>query len=66
MSNNTKEQRAQKRAIIEAHVKERTHKLMNVKMTTELHAKLKSDADRKGMKLGRYVGNLIERGMEAL
>jgi len=38
---------------------------MNVKMTEELHARLKSEANEKGMKLGRYVGNLIELGMEA-
>jgi hypothetical protein len=61
---NTKHSRAQKLAIIEATVKERTHKLMHVKMPLELHAKLKSEADVLGMKLGRYVCGLIEKGKE--
>ena len=61
---NTKEQRAQKLAIIEATVKEQTHKLMHVKMPVELHAQIKAEAEQLGMKLGRYVCGLIEKGKE--
>ena len=62
---NTKEQREQKLAIIEATVKEKTHKLMHVKMPLELHAQIKAEAEQLGMKLGRYVCGLIEKGKEA-
>jgi hypothetical protein len=38
---------------------------MHVKMPLELHAKIKAEAEQLGMKLGRYVCGLIEKGKEA-
>ena len=63
MPNNTKEQRAQKRAIIEAHVKERTHRQISVKMPIELADRLKKEAKANNKIFSGHVLETIERGM---
>lgn len=61
---NTKQQQQKRRAILDAAITPPTHKHMAVKMPIELHAKLKAEAEEKGMKLGRYACDLILKGKE--
>ena len=61
---NTKEQRAQKRAIIEASVHERTHRLIVIKMPIALADKLKAEAKENNKIFTGYVLEKIEQGME--
>ena len=63
MSN--KHNRAQKRAIIEAHVKERTHRAISVKMPIALADRLKLEAKKNNKIFTGYVLEKIEQGMEA-
>ena len=61
---NTKEQRAQKRAIIVASVQERTHRAISVKMPIALADRLKLEAKENNKIFTGYVLEKIERGME--
>jgi hypothetical protein len=61
---NTKEQRAQKRAIIEGAVKVRTHRAISVKMPIALADRLKLEAKEKRRIFTGYVLEKIEQGME--
>lgn len=61
---NTKEQRAQKRAIIAASVTERTHRAISVKMPIALADRLKLEAKEKRRIFTGYVLEKIEQGME--
>ena len=62
---NTKHNRAQKRAIIEASIKERTHRAISVKMPIALADRLKLEAKENNKIFTGYVLEKIERGMEA-
>lgn len=61
---NTKEQRAQKRAIIAASVQERTHRAISVKMPITLADRLKSEAKENNKIFTGYVLEKIVQGME--
>ena len=62
---NTKEQRAQKRAIIAASIQERTHRAVSVKMPIALADRLKAEAKQNNKIFTGYVLEKIEQGMEA-
>lgn len=62
---NTKQSRAQKRAIIAASVQERTHRAISVKMPIALADRLKSEAKENNKIFTGYILEKIERGMEA-
>jgi hypothetical protein len=62
---NNKQNRAQKRAIIEASVKERTHRAIRVKMPIALADRLKADAKENNKIFTGYVLEKIEQGLEA-
>ena len=61
---NTKEQRAQKGAIIEGAVKVRTHRSISVAMPIELADRLKLEAKKNNKIFTGYVLEKIEQGME--
>ena len=61
---NTKEQREQKLAIIEASVQERTHRAISVKMPIALADRLKLEAKENNKIFTGYVLEKIEQGME--
>lgn len=61
---NTKQNRAQKRAIIAASIQERTHRAISVKMPIALADRLKLEAKENNKIFTGYVLEKIERGME--
>jgi predicted DNA-binding protein len=62
---NTKEQRAQKRAIIAASIQERTHRAISVKMPIAFADRLKAEAKENNKIFTGYVLEKIKQGLEA-
>ena len=60
----TKKQLAQKRAIIEKAIIEKTHRTVSIKLPIETVTRLKASAKKQGRLFSSFVSELAERGVE--